>query len=383
MASSLHRWESDPLFSAAEVIQDSADRMESIFHLLLHELSVGQGDHPDPSLLTSIEYHRRDLATTLETAKWQLEDFERAVGFSAETNPSQMREDIISRHRQFIRAIREHIIHVEDAAMGDHRINTEWLQLNEQDRDKLASFLSGGNSTEHTDHNDSEESSLRRFLSPTTASNSQDSNSGALVQRGRDTCDLTLNGTVHAGHNYDIGEQINSRKEGFPRPKESSWLDFKTVESLQETGCPRHDEDGSWDLERNEGRPKSFFLDNKLRGFLNRGNVVRFWNNIWTAYDSRITRNYTKRLKDGEGQSHLPSYNGQLLETRLTYFGSLQGLCSTILTKVMYFCTNLGAYRARFQRFPFNVQITHHFAQLTLILLSVLIISGILVFRVA
>lgn len=46
--------------------------MESIFRLLLHEQGLVQGHHSDPKLLTSIEYHRRDLATTLETAKWQV-----------------------------------------------------------------------------------------------------------------------------------------------------------------------------------------------------------------------------------------------------------------------------------------------------------------------
>lgn len=46
--------------------------MESIFHLLLHEQSLAEGDNIDEKVLSSIEYHRRDLATTLETAKWQV-----------------------------------------------------------------------------------------------------------------------------------------------------------------------------------------------------------------------------------------------------------------------------------------------------------------------
>lgn len=47
-------------------------RMESIFRFLLHELSLVQDDCPDPKLHASIDYHKRDLATTLETAKWQV-----------------------------------------------------------------------------------------------------------------------------------------------------------------------------------------------------------------------------------------------------------------------------------------------------------------------
>ena len=47
-------------------------RMESIFRLLLHDLSLLQGDHSDPKLLSAIDFHRRDLATILETTKWQV-----------------------------------------------------------------------------------------------------------------------------------------------------------------------------------------------------------------------------------------------------------------------------------------------------------------------
>lgn len=69
---SLHKWESDPLFSAAEVVQDSTDRMESVYRLLLHEQGLVHAEHPDSRLLTSVNYHRRDLATILETTKWQV-----------------------------------------------------------------------------------------------------------------------------------------------------------------------------------------------------------------------------------------------------------------------------------------------------------------------
>lgn len=46
--------------------------MESIYRHLLHEESVVQGDRLNGKLQSSIEYHRRDLATILETAKWQV-----------------------------------------------------------------------------------------------------------------------------------------------------------------------------------------------------------------------------------------------------------------------------------------------------------------------
>jgi hypothetical protein len=60
------------LESYAILILGLAFRMESLFRLLLHEQSLVHEEHPDPKLLLSIDYHRRDLATTLETAKWQV-----------------------------------------------------------------------------------------------------------------------------------------------------------------------------------------------------------------------------------------------------------------------------------------------------------------------
>ena len=54
---------------------------------------------------------------------------------------------MISRHKQFIRAIREQIVQVEkslvDSSLRKSVRNTEWINLDEQDRDGLALFLSG------------------------------------------------------------------------------------------------------------------------------------------------------------------------------------------------------------------------------------------------
>ncbi|KAF2307629.1 hypothetical protein GH714_030418 [Hevea brasiliensis] len=143
MASSLHQWESDPLFSAAEVVQDSADSLGALAYL--------------------------DVSCIF------LEDIERAVNSSAMQDKSRSKEDVISRHRQFITAIREQINHVETSvdgpSMGDSMKNSEWINLNEQNRDGLALFLIGGNTTEHSNHHDMEDSGiLRRFLDPPSSS---------------------------------------------------------------------------------------------------------------------------------------------------------------------------------------------------------------------
>ena len=46
--------------------------MESIYRRLLHEQSLIQGDHKDGKLPISMDHHTSDLATALETAKWQV-----------------------------------------------------------------------------------------------------------------------------------------------------------------------------------------------------------------------------------------------------------------------------------------------------------------------
>lgn len=242
------------------------------------------------------------------TLSCQLEDFERAVSFSAMTGKSLIREDVISRHKQFIRAIREQIACVEKSlegtSIGDPMRNMEWVKLNEQDRDGLALFLSGGNATEHSDSYDGEDSSmLRRFLDPTTPSSAKDSTSGIVEQKSREIENSNMNGVVHADHSIDRRKENNLRKVGsYPNTRSA----FASTDSFPETSCNRYREGSSWDLEADEAKPENFFCENKLRGFWSRINAS-FLNNIWTPYGSRVTRNYTKRFKDGEEQSQSPS----------------------------------------------------------------------------
>ncbi|XP_022748456.1 uncharacterized protein LOC111298031 [Durio zibethinus] len=129
------------------------------------------------------------------------------------------------------------------------------------------------------------------------------------------------------------------------------------VDSFQESSRNRNAEDGSWDLEATEGKSKSFFLENKLRGSSSRMNLFGFFNNLWTAYGSRIPSNYTKRLKDGE-EGRLPSYvdayhaaQRQCIElSSAPGDHGLQGLRG-FLIKVMHLQRRLGACNARYDRF--------------------------------
>lgn len=384
MASSFRQWESDPLFSAAEVVQDSADRMESLFRLLLHEQSLVQEDHPDAKLLKSIVYHKRDLATTLETAKWQLEDFEREVNLSATLDKSHTRENVISRHRQFIGAISEQILNVEkslvDTPVGDFLKSTKWVNLNEQDQ--LALFLLGENPKEQVTHHDLEDSNiLRRFLDPTTACSSNDE----IVEHK--TCEnLNMNGFVHLDHNIDLMEN-KLRKVGSHYSTQTS---FEEPPSLREAASDRHGEDGSWDLEANEATCKSFFHKNKLRGYYSRMNVFGSLGTLWFTYGNRARRSFTKRWKDGEEQSHSPSYinishaaQGNCRQMSLTsQYSRFRGWYSELFASVVQSCPWLGEFRARYRRSPYFVQVSRYSVQLISAIITTLVVLGILASQV-
>ncbi|KAG5044979.1 hypothetical protein JHK86_014385 [Glycine max] len=137
MASSFDRWEKDPFFNAAEEVQESADRMESTYRTWIHA-------RRDASSPWNCDELRRDLETTLGTAKWQLEEFERAARSSYSRVSS---EDARNRHRDFIHAIGDKIQKVEhslqESVHSGSKASLPWTRLDEGERDELASFLSG------------------------------------------------------------------------------------------------------------------------------------------------------------------------------------------------------------------------------------------------
>lgn len=388
MASSFRQWESDPLFSAAEVVQDSADRMESLFRLLLHEQNLVQEDHNDAKLVNSIEYHWRDLATTLETAKWQLEDFEREVNLSATMDKSHAKENVISRHKQFIRAIREQILNVEktlgDTSIGDLLNSTHGLNFDEQDRNGLALFLSGENPTELAPCQDLEDSNtMRKFLDPTSKS----SLNGEIVEHNKGEIEnFNMNGVVPLDHNFRV-EDNRLREVG---SHYSTQLAFETPSSLLETDSDRHGEEVSWDLEANQATYKSFFHKNKLGGYCRRINVFGSLGNLWPPYRERDRRSFTKRLKDGEEQRHsLSTINashsaqGHLRQMSLASgYSYFQGLFSELLARLMQYSW-VGKCRARYRKSTYFLQVSQHSRQLISAILVALIILGILIFLIA
>ncbi|XP_065857378.1 uncharacterized protein [Euphorbia lathyris] len=368
MASSLQQWESDPLFSAAEVVQDSADRMESLFRLLLHDQNLVQGDDSDPRLLSSIEYHKRDLATIFETAKWQLEDFERAVNVSAMQDRTCSREDVIFRHRQFIRAIREQINHVkkfvDSPSMRDSMRNSELINLNEQDRDGLALFLIGGNATDHSNNHDMEDSSsiLSRFLDSSSAS-------------GLKNDEIIEHGSIKLA---EIKTSRNTQTVNCPSKEDNLRLgsDLKPVSPGEHGG-------GTWDLEADEAIPKNVFHENRAKG--GRRSFFGFWTNLWTMRGSKVSNSYTKRLKDGDEQRNSPKYinashctQGQFMgKTSGSKFKSVEGLCSRFQGLMVF-----GCLATRCRKFRCHVQVDRHTMQIIFTVVFALLFLGLLVSRI-
>ncbi|XWS59491.1 hypothetical protein CRYUN_Cryun08bG0126700 [Craigia yunnanensis] len=297
---------------------------------------------------------------------------------------SYSRGDMISRHKQFIRAIREQINNVEksleEMAMGNPMKKSEWGNLNEQDRDGLASFLSGGNQSEDNHRYDLDDSDiLKRFLDPATASCSTDA--GIVGNGCGEIEEVNMNGVAYSSHYYDPMKENNLRKVG---SHYSIKLGLDAVDSFQESSHNRNAEDVSWDLEASEGKSKSFFHENKLRGSSSRMNLSGFINNLWTAYGSRIPSNYTKRLKDGE-EGHSPSY----IDTSHAAQGHCIGLSSGLqglhgfLGKIMHLRRRLGACNAGYDRFSYLVKVNRRSIQMIVIIVFAFTLLGILVFRVA
>ncbi|MCL7026576.1 hypothetical protein MKW94_020523 [Papaver nudicaule] len=131
-------WQKDVFFSAAEEVQNSADIMESVYRTWIRETKEGTLDSDDSDEL------RREVQTALGTAKWQLDEFERAVRSS---HGYRIEDNRTTRHKQFISVIEGQIARVETAlkeARSEERNEPlRWVNLDEEERDDLAAFLSG------------------------------------------------------------------------------------------------------------------------------------------------------------------------------------------------------------------------------------------------
>lgn len=141
VANSFDLWQKDTFFPAAEEVQQSADIMESAYRNWARQRREGLAPRDLNELC-------RELQTAFGTAKWQLEEFEKAVKLSYGNRADDLTRD---RHRQFVDAIESQIAHVE--AELEKSYNEEgkqplrWVNLDEGECDDLAMFLSGTRKT--------------------------------------------------------------------------------------------------------------------------------------------------------------------------------------------------------------------------------------------
>lgn len=141
VVNSFDLWKKDAFFSAAEEVQESADIMESSYRTWVRERRQGlTGDN--------LGELRRELQTALGTAKWQLEEFDKAVRLSYR---SRSNDNSATRHRQFVSAIESQIFRVEAALREsfteDGKQPLRWVDLNKEECDDLALFLCGTSGT--------------------------------------------------------------------------------------------------------------------------------------------------------------------------------------------------------------------------------------------
>nr|AAK91319.1 Unknown protein [Oryza sativa Japonica Group] len=171
MATSFDRWEKDPFFPAAEEVQESADRMESVYRRWLQERKeVGGG-----AVETAAERGgggwgraagdlRRELHTALGTAKWQMDYALICLDFRYGLDTNSLDElqraiksnysvvlagkDTRARHDDFVSAIGHRILEVEkflkESNTTEGRGPLSWVRLDEGEREELAHFLSAG-----------------------------------------------------------------------------------------------------------------------------------------------------------------------------------------------------------------------------------------------
>lgn len=157
VANTFDLWQKDIFFSAAEEVQSSADIMESAYRTWVRQKREGISSGALDELC-------RELQTALATAKWQLDEFQRAVRMSYR-NIDEVRA---TRHEQFVSAISSQISGVEAALKeyfsGEVRKPLRWVNLDEEERDDLAMFLSGnpGSSSSTKDSDSDTNNSLRK-----------------------------------------------------------------------------------------------------------------------------------------------------------------------------------------------------------------------------
>lgn len=201
----------------------------------------------------------------------------------ATSDKSQRKQIAISRHKQFIGAIAGQISQVSQSLEDTSLVRNEWADLDEQDRDGFAMFLSGGNSVQDVAHHNIEDRSMMTmFLDP---SSSTSFNNEIVEQKPGEYVSLDMSAfeqsenvvlrNVASQYNVQIGSEVSE-----------------------------HNEKEDWVQEAKKADSKNNSHGNKLGVFYNKIKTLGSFRNVLSAYGTRGYRKFTKKWEDAEEQGH-------------------------------------------------------------------------------
>ncbi|CAL9770199.1 unnamed protein product [Musa acuminata subsp. burmannicoides] len=329
MAASFQQWEKDPFFSAADEVQESADRMESLYRLYIQERNNAA------KVTTGVEFAsgelRRELRTALGTAKWQLEELERAV--RSNDDACSAGEDTRVRHDKFIVAIRSRISMVEDCLrqsnleLGETAV--AWVRLNDGERDELARFLSG----------------------PLQAEDVPKFSSFGGVEVGNTTVDMNGEASIDCMKNFSCQSSESCRRETRDERLHGHASCATTDVGSWAIGIPDEDEDTSGRLP--DDRPnfvsRAIFSSAALSDALESTPRMRWLRNGLGNWRGRFQHSLV---------GYIPLKNDQLGQEINACYGRskscLRYCREDINDKQLYGC--LGAFQRQLQRSQYQIQ---------------------------
>lgn len=389
MTANFGRWEADPFFSAAEDVQDSADRLESAYRSWV---SARNATDTDPSygenLDNSVDILRRELQTALGTAKWQLDEFERAV------KSSYLGRDVDAsdRHKQFVMAIQSQLCGIEkamsDSVIDEGKKRLRWVQLDDHEKDDLALFLCGpceknNNSLEQQHVNATAEMVDWRL------------EDGHMLNRSdlRDIC--------HA--ESDCGPDVNGYKETILINKDSKFVvqlaeqnvadsqdDWHTGATIdRKSGHRRSSSDGavlgSWKIVIADENDEKEIIESQSKESPTRLNLWDLTNKLGLAAKLKWSKSGLKRWKDSVhchlGNEYITDLgmNSWLRGNKKITNGECDSYDNILNHKQS--CGWAGALQRKVQRSQYCIQYSHPL-QITWMLIIMLCLVGLFTFLV-
>lgn len=295
-----------PLFSAAEDVQHSADRLESAYR----------------GWMNGSKHRRKELITAFETTKWQLEEFERA--FAKANVQDHGTERALERYRPFIEAISQQISLVEKdlrkSGNGEDTNGLYTVSIGDGERDELAIFLLGNQMTGKNDTNGytfsrgeyhiderltsySDEAKRRDTVTCNDpVALTMDAQEGTQALRAEVLCDITVCGSkLQENVNvYDQEPENSLTQDSVHRSADQSLTDNsarKTDIGLRNGSI----ENGFADLKNGI----DFFHD-KVKDRTKRNNIYQvgssWFSSVWQQFGGKLlhSKSGLKRYKDGE-----------------------------------------------------------------------------------